>query len=271
MASRKKKSTQAEQADRHALYEEAVQCPEAEMDFVEETFVELRGRKPLLVREDFCGTSVAACEWVRRGANHRAIGVDLDEEVLDWGRRHHIEKLSADQQRRLQIIKADVLSVQTEPADVILAMNFSYWTFKTRALLRQYFANVHRGLAEDGLLILDCYGGYEAYQDEYLEPRNCGRFTYIWEQEDYDPVSGHYKCHIHFKFRDGSRLRRAFSYDWRLWSLPEIREILEEAGFRASTVYWQGEDEDGEGDGEFEPVERGDADPAWIAYIVAEK
>ena len=31
------------------------------------------------------------------------------------------------------------------------------------------------------------------------------------------------------------------------------------------------EDEDGEGNGEFTPEAKGEADPAWIAYIVAEK
>ncbi len=43
-------------------------------------------------------------------------------------------------------------------------------------------------------------------------------------------------CHIDFKFEDGSVQKRAFSYDWRLWILPEIREVLAEAGFRRSTV-----------------------------------
>ena len=41
-------------------------------------------------------------------------------------------------------------------------------------------------------------------------------------------------------------------------------------GFSRSVVYWQEEDDD-EGDGDFLPAERGEADPAWIAYIVAEK
>jgi hypothetical protein len=26
-------------------------------------------------------------------------------------------------------------------------------------------------------------------------------------------------------------LRRAFRYDWRLWTIPELAEMLEEAGF----------------------------------------
>ena len=56
----------------------------------------------------------------------------------------------------------------------------------------------------------------------------------------------------------------------RLWTAPEIRELLIEAGFRNPTVYWEGEDEDGEGNGEFTPEEKGEADLAWIAYVVAE-
>ena len=86
-----------------------------------------------------------------------------------------------------------------------------------------------------------------------------------------DPVTGRCVCHIHFKFPDGSRIKKAFTYDWRIWSLPELREVLEEAGFKKVRVYWEGEDEDGEGNCEFTEDETGEADLAWIAYIVAEK
>jgi len=34
-------------------------------------------------------------------------------------------------------------------------------------------------------------------------------------------------------------------------------------------VYWEGVDEDGEGDGVFRRRSHGTADPAWIAYVVA--
>ena len=78
-------------------------------------------------------------------------------------------------------------------------------------------------------------------------------------------------CHIHFEFQDGSRLEKAFSYTWRLWTLPEIRELLEETGFRQVTVYWQGYDDDGEPDGVFVPVGEGEADAGWICYLTAEK
>jgi hypothetical protein len=79
------------------------------------------------------------------------------------------------------------------------------------------------------------------------------------------------RCHIHFKFPDGSKIKKAFTYEWRIWSLPEIRELLLEAGFKSARIYWEGEDEDGEGNGEFTETETGDADLAWVSYIVAEK
>jgi hypothetical protein len=49
-----------------------------------------------------------------------------------------------------------------------------------------------------------------------------------------------------------------------------VRELLAEAGFRRSVVYWEQTGSDGEGNGEFVAAERGDSDPAWIAYVVAD-
>jgi hypothetical protein len=96
------------------------------------------------------------------------------------------------------------------------------------------------------------------------------KFTYIWDQSKYNPITGDYFCKIHFKFKDGSRLRNAFTYDWRLWILPELTEILTAAGFKP-TVYWEGSDEDGDGNGVFTPTTQGEADAGWIVYITGEK
>ena len=94
-------------------------------------------------------------------------------------------------------------------------------------------------------------------------------FTYVWEQASYEPISGNYVCHIHFHFPDGSKLKKAFSYHWRLWTLPEIMDLLNEAGFGDVVVYWETEDDDGEPSGEFEPVATGDNDPAFVVYLTA--
>ena len=266
---KKKGPSMAERADRHVLYEKSVQCVEAEIDFVDETFTDLRDRKARMLREDFCGTANTSCEWVRRRRTNHAIGVDLDADVLAWGRENNVAKLGK-AANRITLINDDVLEVQNDPVDVVLAMNFSYWIFKQRTLMRFYFRRVRDALVDDGILFLDAFGGSEAYI-EVEESTKYDGFTYIWDQAEFNPVNSETLCHIHFKFPDGSRMRNAFSYSWRLWTLPEIRELLEEAGFTRSTVYWQGTDEDGEEDGEFEPTERGDADLAWIAYVVAEK
>jgi cyclopropane fatty-acyl-phospholipid synthase-like methyltransferase len=276
MGKRKKKSSLslADSADRHRLYELSVQCSEAEIDFVDDTFKQLRGRRAQLLREDFCGTANVCCEWVRRRKFNRAIGVDLDGSVLDWGRTHQLGAVKPSQRKRITLLQENVLTVKTEPMEIISAMNFSYWLFKERKQLKRYFKRVHKQLADDGIFFMDAYGGYESYK-EIEEEREIEdgdtQFTYIWEQEKYEPISGNLICHIHFDFEDGSRMERAFSYDWRLWSLPEIRELLHEAGFSRITVYWQGFDKDGEPDGEFLPVKEGEADAGWICYITAEK
>jgi SAM-dependent methyltransferase len=267
---RKSRGSQAGRADRYDLYQRAVQDVKWEMEFLEGLFQKQRGRSPLLLREDFCGTALAACEWARRNPHHQAIGVDLDEVVLAWAHEHNLVKLTPSAAARVELMHADVLTANTPPVDLLLAFNFSYWIFKERVQLRRYFQQAHQHLARDGLFILDAYGGYDAYR-EMRDRQDFGRFTYIWEQAEYEPVSGLTTCHIHFAFPDGSRLKRAFSYHWRLWTLPELRETLLEAGFSKVTVYMEGmDDESGEGDGIFSPVERGNADAAWIAYIVAE-
>ena len=266
---RNKGTTQADYADKHILYETSVQCVEAEIDFVDQTFEKLRKRSARVLREDFCGTTNSSCEWVRRRSSNVAWSVDLDPDVLEWGRKNHINKLKPEQQKRMNVIKANVLDCGITETDVVLAMNFSYWIFKERKLMLQYFRSVYDSLVKDGLFILDFFGGYEAFREMEESTEHEG-FTYVWDQAHYNPINGHGTFHIHFHFSDGSELEKAFTYEWRIWTLPEIRELLREAGFREN-VYWEGTNDDGEGSGEFLPSEEGEADAGWIAYIVAEK
>lgn len=265
------KPTQAERADRYMLYQKSVQDADWEIDFMAGLYKGLRGRTPKRLREDFCGTGLFSCAWVKSAPDREAVGVDLDPEVLAWSRANNLPKLKPAALRRLELVQADVMDVRTEASDIVCAFNFSYWIFKERATLKRYFANVRAGLKADGIFMLDAFGGYEAGK-VMKEREDMGRFTYIWDQAEYDPVTGSITCHIHYAFPDGSRLRQAFSYHWRLWTLPELQEILAEAGFRNIRVWWQGTDpKTGEGSDEFTPVEHGDPDPSWIAYIVAEK
>ena len=266
----KKHTTMAEQADIHELYEESVQNVEHEVEFLQKTFQEIRGRKAHLLREDFCGTASAACEWVKQGEAFQSIGVDLDPSVLEWGRENRVGKLPAADQARVRLIESDVMNVETPAVDILVAFNFSYWIFDTRSKMLTYFKRAYDALKDDGVFFCDMFGGSEAFEETKEKTKHDG-FTYIWHQAEFHPVTHYMRTHIHFKFPDGSRIKKAFTYEWRLWTAPEIRELLLEAGFKNPTVYWEGEDEDGEGNGEFTPEERGEADLAWIAYVVAEK
>ena len=268
---KRKKKSMAAGADSHRLYEKAVQAVDADYDFLDATFKKLRGRRAHLLREDFCGTAAMCCEWVRRRKGNFAIGVDNDKEVLRWGKKHNLGKLKVSAGKRVRLIQSDVRHVDTEAVDIVLAMNFSYQLFKQRSALLDYFRCVREALVDDGVFFIDAFGGYDAYR-EICEPRECDGFTYIWDQASYNPINGEMTCHIHFSFPDGSKMKRAFSYNWRLWTLPEISEILEEAGYSKVLVHWEGTDKKtGQGNGIYKPSLKGDADPGWVCYLSAEK
>ncbi len=267
-----KHETMADRADIHELYELSVQNVENEIEFLQSTFKALTGRTAYLFREDFCGTASASCQWVRQGDEFQAIGVDIEPSVLEWGRQHRLCKLESEEQARISLIESDVMTVRTPKVDLLAAFNFSYFIFDTRDSLRDYFKRAFAATKDDGVFFCDMFGGPEAQEEtkEKTKHKKHG-FSYIWHQAEFHPVTNFIRCHIHFKFKDGSKIKNAFTYEWRLWSAPELRELLLEAGFRTATIYWEGEDEDGEGNGEFTANEKGEADLAWIAYIIAEK
>jgi SAM-dependent methyltransferase len=268
----KPKPLTARSADKYALYQLAVQEPDAELDFLQREFRKRHQRSPVHIREDFSASALVCATWVKRRAGNRATAVDLDPEPLDYCRRVICKDFTPEQRSRLELITENVLSPKLllrDKPDAILATNFSYWVFKRRADMLAYYRNVRKALAPGGLFILDFFGGSEVLA-ELTERRRIKGATYVWDQHSYDPVTGDYTCHIHFEFRDGTRLNKAFTYHWRLWTLPELQEILTEAGFAKVTVYWEGDDGKGGGNGVFRPVKRGVAERSFIAYLVAE-
>ena len=258
----------AKSADTLELYELSVQEPESEIDIIDQIWNEQRSRTARTLREDFCGTAAVSIEWVKRRGDNLATGVDLDRPTLDWTLGRMDGLIDENQKSRINLIEGDVLSTKTDAVDTFLATNFSYFIFKSREQLRNYFEIVRDGLVDDGLFILDAYGGSDSYL-EMTEDRDLDGFTYVWDQNMFDPITGDVVNHIHFKFPDGTKIKKAFTYEWRLWTLPEIREILLDAGFKDVVVYWEGTEEDtGEGDGEWACSERGEACEGWVAYIV---
>lgn len=259
-------------ADPHHLYELAVQAPALEAALFADWFQTLRARPALTLREDFCGTAALARAWVSGDPGRRAWGLDLDGVVLARGRA----AVAADAAPRLTLLQADLCAPAPPPVpavDLAVALNFSYWLIRERAGLLAYFRRLRAGLVADGLLVLDAFGGADACQvltERRFVADGGDGFTYVWEQASFDPISAVQHCAIHFEFPDGSRLERAFSYSWRLWTLPELRELLTEAGFGLVTCYWQGWTDSGQPDGCFVPVQVGRPDAGWICYLLAE-
>jgi len=269
--SKKKPKLTRRSADKYDLYQRSVQEPEFEVEFFEKVFRKRFGRKPMLLREDFCGTAQVCAEWVKSHKKRRAVGVDLDPEPLRWYRDHIESTLTEDQAARVELREEDVRTEGDEGADVLAAQNFSFYLFKTREALRDYFEYALDNLAGEGVMVLDMMGGSEVMLEDHKDTTKKKGFTYVWEQKRFDPTTHEALFAIHFKFKDGSKWKNAFEYDWRIWSIPEVRELLLEAGFSKVDVYWEGTDEDGEGDSNFKVRKHIPADPAWIAYIVAEK
>lgn len=48
------------------------------------------------------------------------------------------------------------------------------------------------------------------------------------EQYDYDSVLNTARCAMHFKPKGGRKVLDVFTYDWRLWTIAELKELLAE-------------------------------------------
>lgn len=257
------------QFDKYELYRKAVQSAENDVVFIRDVYKELKGKAAKVFREDFCGTFALSTEWIKLNPRHESVGIDLDPEPMAYGRQHYLSKLSAEQQRRMKLIEGNVLDPNLPKADIVAAMNFSYFCFKQREIMKKYFANVYKNLNKDGMFLVDLFGGSQCY-DAIEDTIKHEGFTYYWDQTNFDPVTNEALFHIHFRVK-GKKIEQVFTYDWRLWSIAELRDIMNEVGFRKTHVYWEGTAEDGSGDGNFTRVDHGEACQSWIAYIVAEK
>ncbi|MEC4679439.1 MAG: class I SAM-dependent methyltransferase [Nitrospirota bacterium] len=266
----------ADLADPHALYQQSVQSPDNDIPFLAAHYKDTTGHPLRNFREDFCGTAGLSTYFVSEHPDNQAMGVDLDWPTLNWGIKHNVSCLTPDQQQRLTLVHGNVLESHPSQAQLTVAMNFSYMVFKDRPTLLHYFTRAKESLQPGGMFVLDIWGGSESQvlQEESREIDNpeddgIGDFTFVWDQDIFDPVTHFCTTRIHFAFQDGSELRNAFVYDWRLWTIPEVMELLQEAGFQDIHFLWEGTDpETNEGTSTYHRADKGEADLAWIAYIV---
>lgn len=256
---------------KYELYIKSVQSPDTDVVFYRRVYKELRKKlkKGLTLREDFCGTAIISTEWTKLDKTYKAVGVDLDPEPMEYGQRNFVDTLTLDQQKRIQLVEMNVLDKKVPKADIVVAVNFSYCLFREREQLKKYFQNVYNSIKPGGLYIIDVFGGSQC-ADEVLDRTKHKGYTYYWDQKNFDPISGYADFAIHFRI--GNKLYKdVFTYDWRVWTIPELREIMKEVGFKDSVIYWEGTARNGTGNGKFTQVTEGEACLSWISYIAGIK
>ncbi|CAK9153816.1 unnamed protein product [Ilex paraguariensis] len=168
---------------------------------------------------------------------------------------------------------------QLPARDIVCAFNYSCCCLHTRQELVLYFKHALNALnRKGGIFVMDLYGGTSSECELRLQ-RRFPNFTYVWEQAGFDIIQRKTRISLHFNLtKQHKKLRHAFSYSWRLWSLPEVKDCLEDAGFR-SVHFWIRRMPDSEEirsvegfgdsrDTKYEDVASFQQRDSWNAYIV---
>jgi hypothetical protein len=267
--------TRIKTTDKHSLYLASVQDPLGDIERISKIYQELFSKKALALREDFSGTFALSCCWVQSDPQRSAQAIDNDKPTIDYGIKNYLAAMSEEEQKRLQPKLADAIT-KTELVDIVATFNFSYCLIHEREKLLSYLKKIHASLNDQGMMILDIFGGSES-ETPQVQERDISNndqicpFTFEFERKSFNPISRISNYAIHFKYQDGTEMMDAFTYEFRMWSITEIRDLFKEAGFSRSAVYWESFDEAGFGNGSFHQTEEEENSLNWNSYIVGIK
>lgn len=245
------------------LYEIAVTDPPRLARFLRA----LHPGNPRVLGEDFSGAAPLSIAWTQLGPRMRAIAVDLDKQTLAYYGK----------QPRFTTQARDVMKA-TAKADIIAATNFPIMYWHTRADLLRYLRHVRTRLNKGGLFVADLYGGAIAHtvcrQQRRITLAPGVVLHYTWDQQVVEEVAARVVNAIHFRLtRRGHPpliIRNAFTYDWRMWSIPELRDAMLEAGFLTTEVHdTLGGAVDQDGTLYARPLSTDRLDRDWVVYVVA--
>lgn len=250
--------------DKHDLYELAVQSPTQTALFLHAA----HAGYPEVICDDFCGAGAVARAFVSAFPSATAIAIDHDPEALAALKARCDEELAG----RITARKANVLTTRAS-ADIIAALNFPVGYFHDRSSLLTYFRRCRARLKPRGILVIDTYGGPSAFQTGRYDVRLDNGVRYTWEQREANPLTARVLNAMHFEIPRQAALRNAFVYDWRLWSVPELRDALNEAGFTRSDVFLSmGSSIDAQGRLRIAPAQAPESlDDDYVAYLVARR
>lgn len=220
---------------RYDLYELAAQAPVAEAAFLRA----VHAHNPEVLAEDFAGPCGIARAWLTLADHHRAICTDLDHEPLDHARDRTLRDLGAGALARIDFHSCDVRTTKGR-ADIIASLNFAVGELHDRPALLTYLRHALARLHPKGILVCDTYAGPDALvpgsYDQEIDTDH-GTVHYTWRQVEADPLTHRVRNAMDFRLPDGKRMPDAFTYDWRLWTIPELRDACREAGFPRTQVF----------------------------------
>jgi hypothetical protein len=216
-----------EDVKKYQLYQSAVQNVKKEVEFFRKIYRLIYNKVPHSFREDFCGTGLLANEWVKNSVENIAVGIDIDQEALEYGNNNNT---STD---RVSLLNHNVLTEydETQKFDVICSLNYSHFLLTKRSEIKKYFENVFKNISK-GIFIIDLFGGSHIYEDHSYDKgdyyRFCGKAINI--------VNNQTECSLNFKIKK-NKYKPLFNFMFRVYSIIELRELLEEIGFKKSKLF----------------------------------
>lgn len=246
-------------------------------------------REPLKLAEDFCGSGATSVAWIKAGLEmqlkRQAVACDLDAAAIVRLKRT-AKAAGAGVAGAIKAVQRDVvlgrpgMDRATAAADVVFVGNFSIGYIHQRPLLVKYLKRCRTRLNKGGVVVVDTYGGATSYTPGALKRKfklADGRtIHYTWQQLAANPLTAMVENRLHFRVEYKGEIVQdvpdAFIYHWRLWSVPELREAMAEAGLRRIEVYDQVPDaQDGDGLMLMQPVDGTEMDESFAVLVAGRK
>lgn len=242
-------------SDKFNLYQKSVQNVKIEVEFFRKCYRMIYNKVATKFREDFCSTALLSCEWVRNNVMNIAVGLDIDPEALAWGLENNVNNLNSGSDR-IRLLNHNVLTPydEKEKFEIICSLNYSHFLLTKRKDLFTYFNNVHKSLDNKGIFILDFYGGSHIYEDHKYQQEKSHHF-YQFSGKQMNILNNQSLCSLNYKVGKNKFVPH-FKFDFRIYSIIEMKEILEEVGFKKFKLHIKEINEEDEDDyTEYEEVD----------------
>lgn len=267
---------------RQRLYEQTVQMGNKIIDFMRKEYKSKFDQYPTTFREDFCSSGIYCEKWVKSSYNTYAIGIDIDQKALDYGVKYNIYD-----NKRMKLINHNVLdpylpsSIEVNKNEkqeekekesnhhneneddnededeykevdinklstfnIICSMNYSHFLLTKRKDLLKYFQNVYESLDKTSMFFIDFYGGPHIYSSS--EHSSNKQDNYYCLSSKMNIMNNNQT--IDLKFKQNKKYNSLFHYTFRVYSLIELKEAMEEVGFKKFKVFIKLFNEDEEDD-----------------------